>query len=482
MQQERALEFKVFEEANDLAVPDQQIRPEILLRKIGMENCLDASRTARSVRAGASSPLSLVLDNGKGPRLRLRILIRSQPGMGVEDAPTHADDPEGLSTDQCIRSSTAHPRDPTVPPRNGKESGIRSAAPCPFRVECVHAAALLRKGTYIHTVQGHRAAAWRHEGGGKRGNARYSISHDACTPPRAWRPRRRDADSSRAPLQLMHLLLYTTRPCCSPVESKIEKKAERTWKGQGQATRASGSTLRHRPDSSGIVSLYTWPPGARVVLGKHFGGNWQHCVWWESHAEQKVRSLGQKVRIEQARRVWESSRVNYVRVIKMLEKNIEPVYVQMETSTLLLELEKEVFDTTTTLYPAMVTTLLRVAWRVKNWTEPFLYNVVSLTGYAGRQPTYASLISKDRNFLRNAVRHLCLDYVDYPIIISTCSRTFDLSWRLYMSQYPPDALSMLSVMPLERHAVDFRRLFPDVSGSLNRETTIPFHHQPYPFR
>ncbi|KAJ7856382.1 hypothetical protein B0H14DRAFT_3865000 [Mycena olivaceomarginata] len=48
----------------------------------------------------ASSPLSLVLDNGKGPRLRLRILIRSQPGMGVEDAPTHADDPEGLSTDQ----------------------------------------------------------------------------------------------------------------------------------------------------------------------------------------------------------------------------------------------------------------------------------------------------------------------------------------------------------------------------------------------
>ncbi|KAJ7788122.1 hypothetical protein B0H14DRAFT_2628557 [Mycena olivaceomarginata] len=36
------------------------------------------------------------------------------------------------------------------------------------------------------------------------------------------------------------------------------------------------------------------PPGARVVLGKHFAGDLQHCVWWESHAEQKVRSLGRK--------------------------------------------------------------------------------------------------------------------------------------------------------------------------------------------
>lgn len=194
--------------------------------------------------------------------------IRSQPGMGVQDAPARANDPEGLSTDQCIRSSTAHPRvfsEPhgfmitpscsmtrRIPPRNGKESGIRSAAPCPFRVECAHAAALLRKGTYIHTVQGRRAAAWCHEGGGKRGNARYSISHDACTPPRAWRPRRRDADSSRAPLQLMHLLLCTTRAALLlPCGKQNRKKSRKNMEGP----RASDARVGLHPTTSAYPPL-----------------------------------------------------------------------------------------------------------------------------------------------------------------------------------------------------------------------------------
>ncbi|KAJ7820589.1 hypothetical protein B0H14DRAFT_2599884 [Mycena olivaceomarginata] len=121
-------------------------------------------------------------------------------------------------------------------------------------------------------------------------------------------------------------------------------------------------------DSSGIVSLYsasTGHPGLEWywgnilegigstacggsrTLNKKFGhwgekvcgkknrlklvaGDWLDAVqvWHQTQSSacdcraipRKCRTNVYSVRIEQARRVWESSRVNYVRVIKMLKK------------------------------------------------------------------------------------------------------------------------------------------------------------------
>ncbi|KAJ6561292.1 hypothetical protein B0H10DRAFT_2117795 [Mycena sp. CBHHK59/15] len=124
------------------------------------------------------------------------------------------------------------------------------------------------------------------------------------------------------------------------------------------------------------------------------------------------------------------------------------------------ELEREIFDVAAVFYPDIIPTLLRVAKRVREWTEPFLYNVVSLTRYAGRKPTHTYLESKGQLFLRNAVRHLCLELVDYPTILSTCSKTIDLSWR--SCKYSPEVLPIISLMPLTRFHVDVHNLFADV--------------------
>ncbi|KAJ7141786.1 hypothetical protein C8R43DRAFT_1017203 [Mycena crocata] len=82
-----------------------------------------------------------------------------------------------------------------------------------------------------------------------------------------------------------------------------------------------------------------------------------------------------------------------------------------------LELERHIFETCAHIYPASIPTLMVVAWRVKEWVEPLLYNTV----IAGRSrgdiypslPTesriQALIDSKPAVFFGRHVRNLMID-------------------------------------------------------------------------
>ncbi|KAJ7171500.1 hypothetical protein C8R46DRAFT_1263076 [Mycena filopes] len=80
------------------------------------------------------------------------------------------------------------------------------------------------------------------------------------------------------------------------------------------------------------------------------------------------------------------------------------------------DLERTIFEVAARSRRKSTPKLMRVAWRVKEWTEPLLYEIVLIqTGKPVRGHPVCppqTLATKTPQFLRNSVRHLLFDNVD----------------------------------------------------------------------
>ncbi|KAJ6572438.1 hypothetical protein DFH09DRAFT_406927 [Mycena vulgaris] len=100
--------------------------------------------------------------------------------------------------------------------------------------------------------------------------------------------------------------------------------------------------------------------------------------------------------------------------------------------TLPFELERQIFELAALSRPALVPTLLRVAWRVKHWVEPLLYRtlVIDTVDRLDGIPscsldTFMHIRrNKSASFIRDSVRNLFIYLVSVErtrIIISACT-------------------------------------------------------------
>ncbi|KAJ6464485.1 hypothetical protein C8R45DRAFT_1024147 [Mycena sanguinolenta] len=76
--------------------------------------------------------------------------------------------------------------------------------------------------------------------------------------------------------------------------------------------------------------------------------------------------------------------------------------------TLPPELERQIFELAAKLHPNKIPKFLRVARRVLQWLEPFLYNVVTVGPGRTLSAIVAASKSKPASFLHNTVRHVLL--------------------------------------------------------------------------
>ncbi|KAF7346778.1 hypothetical protein MSAN_01816300 [Mycena sanguinolenta] len=99
------------------------------------------------------------------------------------------------------------------------------------------------------------------------------------------------------------------------------------------------------------------------------------------------------------------------------------------------DLEREIFEMTSLLYPGFIPTLLRVCHRVRVWLEPLLYRVLVLSD-SRRDPEHGLRIvaSKPTAFLQKTVRHVLLKVRQapeqrklYASLLAKCSGTISLS-------------------------------------------------------
>ncbi|KAJ6454187.1 hypothetical protein C8R45DRAFT_1038318 [Mycena sanguinolenta] len=99
------------------------------------------------------------------------------------------------------------------------------------------------------------------------------------------------------------------------------------------------------------------------------------------------------------------------------------------------DLEREIFEMTSLLYPGFIPTLLRLCHRVRVWLEPLLYRVLVLSD-SRRDPEHGLRIvaSKSRAFLQKTVRHMLLKVRRapeqrklYASLLAKCSETVSLS-------------------------------------------------------
>ncbi|KAJ7161897.1 hypothetical protein C8R43DRAFT_316112 [Mycena crocata] len=74
------------------------------------------------------------------------------------------------------------------------------------------------------------------------------------------------------------------------------------------------------------------------------------------------------------------------------------------------ELERHVFEATARSRPVIIPKLMLVAWRVKEWVEPFLYHTIAITSIRGMEcyPCFSTevILHKPAPFLRKHVRNL----------------------------------------------------------------------------
>ncbi|KAJ7497738.1 hypothetical protein FB451DRAFT_1212577 [Mycena latifolia] len=80
------------------------------------------------------------------------------------------------------------------------------------------------------------------------------------------------------------------------------------------------------------------------------------------------------------------------------------------------------------LFPEEIPNFLLVSHSVEAWLDPIRYIAVAITPYKKRKPTYWFLKSLPPVFLRDRVRYLCLNDVEYPRgLMRKCSNVTDLS-------------------------------------------------------
>ncbi|KAJ7127315.1 hypothetical protein C8R43DRAFT_700642 [Mycena crocata] len=105
------------------------------------------------------------------------------------------------------------------------------------------------------------------------------------------------------------------------------------------------------------------------------------------------------------------------------------------------ELEREIFQVCASARPVTISKLMLVAWRVKDWVEPFLYRTIAIQYTAALEPypifTWPTLLSavhsKPASFFHNSVRNLSLllmgtsDATNAQQLLSACTGVANLT-------------------------------------------------------
>ncbi|KAJ7059551.1 hypothetical protein C8F01DRAFT_1144957 [Mycena amicta] len=132
-----------------------------------------------------------------------------------------------------------------------------------------------------------------------------------------------------------------------------------------------------------------------------------------------------------------------------------------------IELEREIFELATRLYPASGFTVLLVARRVQIWIEPLLYRSLQLT----RQKATTLLKLKPPGFLTYNVRHLTLRgaNADWGALVEVCNKATHLAIGSGILSNPPLLLAFLSLRHLRRLACHGHELS---AGSLDASLPV----------
>ncbi|KAJ7059712.1 hypothetical protein C8F01DRAFT_217943 [Mycena amicta] len=119
------------------------------------------------------------------------------------------------------------------------------------------------------------------------------------------------------------------------------------------------------------------------------------------------------------------------------------------------ELEREIFELAAEIHPSTVAVLLRVAHRVQEWTEPFLYRTIRVRTSQSFETFQHVLRTKPPNFLAASVRHVlfearegCTDEICLEII-SKCPGITHIGTTINF--VGPKALAAFQTLPNLTH-------------------------------
>ncbi|KAJ7059752.1 hypothetical protein C8F01DRAFT_218339 [Mycena amicta] len=143
------------------------------------------------------------------------------------------------------------------------------------------------------------------------------------------------------------------------------------------------------------------------------------------------------------------------------------------------ELERAIFELAAETHPSTVVVLLRVAHRVQEWTEPFLYRTIRVLTSPSFDAFQHVLRTKPPNFLAASVRHVlfearegCTEDICLEII-SKCPGITHLGTTINFTG--PKALEALQTLPNLTHlAAGLFDLFPP-AGNAFVGTVDPAH-------
>ncbi|KAJ7138654.1 hypothetical protein C8R46DRAFT_1234456 [Mycena filopes] len=124
------------------------------------------------------------------------------------------------------------------------------------------------------------------------------------------------------------------------------------------------------------------------------------------------------------------------------------------------ELERVILEIAAHSDRASIPKLVRVAWRVKEWIEPLLYEIIGIQfrkNFGGLPPrSPRNLAAKDPVFLHNSVRHLFFDHLAYPApdldwVLTNCDGITNILTKADLGeQYTCPLRAQLSM----RHSLD----------------------------
>ncbi|KAJ7059751.1 hypothetical protein C8F01DRAFT_218341 [Mycena amicta] len=138
----------------------------------------------------------------------------------------------------------------------------------------------------------------------------------------------------------------------------------------------------------------------------------------------------------------------------------------MDDPRLPRELERAIFELAAETHPSTVVVLLRVAHRVQEWTEPFLYRIVRVENSKRFDAFLRALRSKPAPFLNSSVRHVLLEAViacTVEICLEIISKCRGITTIGTTNSFTGlDALAALNALPNLRHlTVSLRELFAE---------------------
>ncbi|KAJ7028822.1 hypothetical protein C8F04DRAFT_49469 [Mycena alexandri] len=129
------------------------------------------------------------------------------------------------------------------------------------------------------------------------------------------------------------------------------------------------------------------------------------------------------------------------------------------------ELEREIFETTVLVYPRSICNLLRVAQRVFEWIQPFLFRTVFVQPRAETMVAFLRAIQKMpkslvANFCHNSVQNLFVHRssgLDSEIhfVVAACSGVTNF----VMMSSDPSIVPLLATKRLQRFSISLAQLF-----------------------